>query len=70
MAKKDDKKWIQGAIKRPGSFTAKAKRRKMTVAQFRTAVLKNPGRYDKRTVQQARLAATLSKINRNRRKKK
>ena len=24
--KKSDKKWIQGAIKRPGAFTAKAKK--------------------------------------------
>jgi hypothetical protein len=41
-SKKNDKKWIQGAIKRPGAFTAKAKRRKMTVAQFASAVRKNP----------------------------
>jgi len=42
MAKKQDKKWIQGAIKRPGAFTAKAKRRKMTVASSHQRLKKIP----------------------------
>lgn len=62
-AKKNDKKWIQGAIKRPGAFTAKAKRRNMTVAQFARAVKKNPTRYDTTTRRQANLAVTLRKIS-------
>jgi hypothetical protein len=68
--KKNDKKWIQGAIKRPGAFTAKAKRRKMTVAQFAAAVRKNPSRYDATTRRQANLAVTLRKISKNKKKKK
>jgi hypothetical protein len=68
MAEKKDKKWISKAIKRPGAFSAKAKRRDMTVAQFRTAVLKNPTKYSDTTVRQARLAQTLSKINKKKKK--
>ena len=67
-AKKNDKKWIQGAIKRPGAFTAKAKRRNMTVAQFARAVKKNPTRYDVTTRRQANLAVTLRKISKKKKK--
>jgi hypothetical protein len=56
------KKWIQGAIKRPGAFSAKAKKRKLTTRQFANKVLKNPGKYDKTTVRQAKLALTLMKM--------
>jgi hypothetical protein len=66
--KKKDKDWISKAIKRPGAFTAKAKKRKMSVAQFRTAVLKNPTKYNDTTVRQARLAQTLSKMNKKKKK--
>lgn len=63
MAKKSNKKnWIKGAIKNPGAFTAKAKAAKMSVAQFRDKVLANPENYPVATVQQARLAKTLSKF--------
>ena len=34
MAKKKPKKWISGAIKNPGSFTALAKAAGMTPTQF------------------------------------
>ena len=54
-----NKKWIQSAIKRPGAFTAKAKKRGMTTKEFQSKVLKNPEKYDARTVKQARLAKTL-----------
>lgn len=67
--KKQDKKWIQKAIKNPGAFTAKAKRRNMTVAQFAAAVRKNPSRYDMTTRRQANLYKTLRKISKNRKKK-
>jgi len=60
MAK--NKKWIQKAIKRPGAFTAKAKKRGMTTKEFSAKVLKNPKRYDTRTVKQAQLAKTLRKM--------
>ena len=57
MAKQ--KKWIKKAIKRPGAFTAKAKKRGLTTKQFASKVLKNPKQYDATTVKQARLAKTL-----------
>lgn len=56
-------KWIQGAIKRPGAFTAKAKKAGKSVAGMAAAVTKNPSRYSKTTVRQANLAKTLRKIN-------
>ena len=59
-------KWIAGAIKRPGAFTAKATKRGMTVPEFRSQVLANTDRYDDVTVAQARLAKTLAKISRKR----
>jgi len=61
--KNPDKKWIQRAIKRPGAFTAKAKRAGKSVAGMVSAVTKNPEKYSKLTVQQANLAKTLRKIN-------
>ncbi len=64
MAAKKDKKWIQKAIKRPGAFTAKAKKAGKTVAGMAAAVTKNPDKYSTRTVRQANLAKTLKKINR------
>lgn len=55
--------WIEGAIKRPGAFTKKAESRGLSVAAFARRVLDNPGRYDDRTVKQARLAKTLRKMS-------
>ena len=63
MAAKQKKNWIQGAIKRPGAFTAKAKKAGKSVAGMAAAVSKNPGKYSPRTVKQANLAKTLRKIN-------
>jgi hypothetical protein len=68
MAKPTDKKWIQKAIKRPGAFTAKAKKAGKTTAGYASAVTKSPGKYSKLTVQQANLAKTLKKIT-NKKKK-
>lgn len=62
-AKKQDKNWIKGAIKRPGAFSAKAKKRGMSTSAFATKVTKNPSKYSKLTVKQANLAKTLTKIN-------
>lgn len=67
--KKSSKKWIQGAIKRPGAFTAKAKKANKTVAGMAAAVTKNPSRYSATTVRQANLAKTLRKISKKRKKK-
>jgi len=67
--KKSNKKWIQGAIKRPGAFTAKAKKANKTVAGMAAAVTKNPSKYSATTVRQANLAKTLRKISRKRKSK-
>jgi len=67
--KKNDKKWIQGAIKRPGAFTAKAKKAGKSVAGMAAAVTKNPSKYSATTVRQANLAKTLRKISRKRKSK-
>jgi hypothetical protein len=56
------KKWIDGAIKHPGAFTAQAKKRGMTADQFARAVTANPARYDDTTVKRANLAVTLEKM--------
>ncbi|NBP56202.1 hypothetical protein EBU71_06660 [bacterium] len=69
MAAKKDKKWIQGAIKRPGAFTKKAKKAGKSVSGMAAAVTKNPGRYSATTVRQANLAKTLKKIGKKRKKK-
>jgi len=61
-------KWIQDAIKRPGAFTKKAKERGMSTKEFAAQVSSNPERYDKRTVKQANLAKTLSKLRKKKRK--
>jgi len=58
-------KWIQKAIKRKGSFRAKAEKRGLTTRQFAKKVLANPERYDKRTVRQARLALTLMRMRKS-----
>ena len=62
-SKKSVKKWIQGAIKRPGAFTAKAKKAGKSVAGMAAAVSKNPGKYSPLTRKQASLAKTLRKIS-------
>ena len=53
-------KWIQGAIKRPGALTKKAKAAGMTVQAYARAHRKSPGRLGK----QSRLAITLKRIGR------
>ncbi len=60
MAKKK-KKWIKGAIKRPGALTKKAKARGMTVSQF--CAKKHKGR----TARQCALAKTLKKMRKKKR---
>lgn len=72
MARRKSGKWIQKAIKRPGAFTAKARRRGVTPAKLQQRVLANPERYDATTVRQARLRKTLvgKKVKGRRRKRK
>ena len=52
-------KWIQGAIKRPGALTKKAKAAGMTTQAYARAHRHSPGR----TGKQARLALTLKKLH-------
>jgi hypothetical protein len=56
-------KWIQGAIKRPGAFTAKAKAAGKSVSEFANQVSKPGSKASTRTKRQAALAKTLKKIN-------
>ncbi len=58
----EDKNWIQGAVKRPGAFTKKAKAAGMSVQQFATHVDKNKSKYSTRTERQANLAQTFAKM--------
>jgi hypothetical protein len=60
------RKWIQQAIKRPGAFRAKAKHAGMSTMAYARKVLANPKGYDTRTIRQARLAITLSKLRKRR----
>jgi hypothetical protein len=66
MARK--KKWIKGAIKRPGAFSAKAKRAGMTTAAYATKVLKKGSRASALTKRQASLSRTLGKMRRKRKR--
>ncbi len=57
------KRWIQGAIKRPGAFTAKAKAAGMSVGGYADKVTKAGSKADTRTKKQASLAKTLRGFN-------
>ena len=67
MAEK--KKFIKKAIKNPGAFTAKAKKKGITTAQLQANVEKDPDKYDEKTKKQARLRETLVRINRDKKNK-
>ena len=58
----EDKNWIQGAVKRPGAFTKKAKAAGMSVQQFASHVDANKDKYSTRTERQANLAQTFAKM--------
>jgi hypothetical protein len=55
-------KWIQKAIKNPGSFTKQAQSAGMSTAGFKNKVLGNKEDYSTTTVRRANLANTLSKM--------
>ena len=59
---KEEKNWIQKAVKRPGAFTAKATKHDMGVQQFASYVDKNPKKFDTRTKRQANLAQTFASM--------
>lgn len=56
------KNWIQGAIKKPGSFSKQAKKAKMSTSAFATKVLKPNSKASPTTKRRARLAKTLTKM--------
>ena len=56
-------KWIKGAIKRPGAFTAKAKAAGMSVSEYANKVSKPGSTASTRTKRQAALAKTLKSFN-------
>ena len=58
----EEKNWIQGAVKRPGAFTKKAKAAGMSVQKFAAHVDANKDKYSTRTERQANLAQTFSKM--------
>jgi len=59
---REGENWIQGAVKRPGAFTKKAKEAGMSVQQFASHVDKNKSKYSTRTERQANLAQTFAKM--------
>lgn len=68
MARKSGKKWIGSAIKRPGSFSRKAKASGMSTQKYANKVLKKGSKASTRTKRQAALAKTLSKMRRRKRR--
>jgi hypothetical protein len=62
MEMKKGGKWIKGAIKKPGAFTAQAKKAGMSTSAFRDKVLANKEKFSATTVKRANLAKTLSKM--------
>lgn len=69
MAKKKEN-WIQGAVEHPGAFTAKAKRAGISVGKFAAHVLAHTDKYSTKTVDQAKLARTLRKLGRSRKRRR
>lgn len=65
-----ERKWMRGAVKRPGAFTRKARRAHRSVRQFTKMVLKHPKHYSLQTVRQANLARTFAKFRKHKRRKK
>ena len=60
--RKSTSKWIQGAVKRPGAFSAAAKRAGMTVPAYARFVLKKGSKASARRKKQAVLAQTFAKM--------
>ena len=59
---REGENWIQGAVKRPGAFTKKAKEAGMSVQQFASHVDANKSKYSTRTERQANLAQTFASM--------
>ena len=68
MATRRKKNWIKGAVRRPGAFSAKAKRAGMSTSAYARSVLKKGSRASATTKRQARLALTLGKMRKKKRR--
>jgi hypothetical protein len=62
-------KWIQGAIKRPGAFRAKAEKAGMSTQEYARKVSNDP-KASTRTKRQAALARTLGRMNKRKHHRK
>jgi len=62
MARK--RKWMQGAVKRPGAFTAKAKAAGQSVAAYARDVLKEGSHASTLTKRQANFARVATRASR------
>lgn len=60
--------WIQGAIKKPGAFSAQADKAGMSTAEFAKEVTSNPDEYSPKTVKRAQLAKTLAGMRKKKKK--
>ena len=58
------RKWIQGAIKRPGALSKQAKGAGKSVKEFVFTTLKKGSKASATTKRRARLATTLAKLRR------
>ena len=65
---KKSKNWIQKAIRKPGTFRKEAQRAGKSTMEFAREVVRNPSRFSKTTVRRARLALTLSKFSKRRKR--
>lgn len=60
--------WIQGAIKKPGAFSAQADKAGMSTAAFASEVISNPDDYSAKTRKRAQLAKTLAGMRKQKKK--
>jgi hypothetical protein len=60
--------WIQGAIKKPGAFSAQADKAGMSTAAFASEVMSNPDDYSAKTRKRAQLAKTLAGMRKQKKK--
>lgn len=59
----EDGKWIQKAVsEHPGAFSKKAEKAGVSTSEYARTVTANPDKYDTKTVKQANLAKTLTKL--------
>ena len=68
--RKSGSNWIKASIKRPGAFSAKAKRAGMSTSAYAKKVLKKGSKASTRTKRQAAEAQTLAKLRRRKKKRK